>query len=171
MVSAGGRPLPGIRLAVVPKDELRPTAYATTSERGRYVAQHLSEGLHSVRTSTGYSFEVDMAGDAVFDIELPSVSLSGRVQVQGTARPAGGGWVSLVGPDAANSALPLGMPIASDGSFRFDGLREGEYMVRVTHRDFAEASRRLRVSGDEVVEFQLWPDGSEANGGASSRRY
>lgn len=156
-VSAGGRPLAGMRLAVVPKDERRPTAQATTSETGRYAVQDLSDGPYSVRTGTGYSFDVHVVRNATLNIELPSVSLSGRVEAQETARPVGGGMASLVGTDPADSPRPLGTPIASDGTFRFDGLRAGEYVVRISHRDFADVSRRVRVSSDEMVEFRLRP--------------
>lgn len=170
IVSAGGRRLAGMRLAVVPKDEQRPTAHATTSELGQYAVQGLSEGPYSVRTGTGYTFDVHVVRNAVLDIELPPVSLSGRVGAQGTARPVGGGLVSLAGPEAADVARPLAMPITSDGTFRFDGIRAGEYMVRVSHRDFAEASRRVRVSGDDVVEFRLRPHVDEVLDGTPYRR-
>ena len=156
-VSAGGAPLGGIEIAVVPKDRSRPMAYATTSELGRYAVQGISDGLHTVETRTGHSVDVYVAQHATLDLELPAISLSGTVRADRTDRPVAGGWVRLARVDASADSLAVvvGAPIDSDGRFRFDGLAEGEYIVRISHRDFEDVSRRLRIAGQEAVEFRL----------------
>ena len=154
---ADGRPLGGIDLAVVPLDPMRPVAHATTGEFGRYTVQGLSEGYYAVRTRTGHAFEVYVAADTTLDIDLPANSVSGTVQAGATERPVGGGWVRLARVEGAAGSPPvvLGMAIASDGRFRFDGLAAGEYVVSVAHRDFGDVSQRLHVVGDEALVFRL----------------
>ena len=75
-------------------------------------------------TRTGYSVDVYVAEHATLDLELPAISLSGTVRTDRTDRPVAGGWVRLARVDASADSLPvvLGAPIASDGSFRFEGL-------------------------------------------------
>ena len=165
-VSADGRPLGGIGIAVVPKDRSQPMAYATTSELGRYAVRGISDGLHTVETRTGHSADVYVAQHATLDIDLPAISLSGTVRADRTDRPVAGGWVRLARVDASADSLAvvLGAPIASDGGFRFEGLAKGEYIVRVSHRDFGGVSRRLHLAGREAVEFRLESDRGGGDG-------
>lgn len=158
-VRADGRPAEGIDLAVVPDDKLRPTAYATTGERGRYSVQGLSEGLHSVRTRGGHSFQVYVAHDATLDIELPAVSVSGTVRDSPTGNPVPGGWARLerVNAPPGLRTVAVASRIDGDGHFRFEGLARGVYVVHILHGDFADASRRIRVTGSETIGFHLMP--------------
>lgn len=50
-----------------------------------------------------------------------------------------------------------------DGSFRFDGLAEGEYMLRLVAPEFESHSRKLRIAGSERTEIILAPTTSEEN--------
>ena len=119
-------------------------------------------------TRTGYSVDVYVAEHATLDLELPAISLSGTVRADRTDRPVAGGWVRLARVDASADSLPvvLGAPIASDGSFRFEGLAKGEYIVRISHRDFGDVSRRLHIAGREAVEFRLESDHGGGDGRA-----
>lgn len=155
-VRAGGRPVGGIRLAVVPEDRSRPTAYATTGERGRYSVQGIARGAHSVRTRAGHSFDVHVERDAVLDIELPPVSLSGSVLADLAGQAVAGARVSLARTDDGDSQV--GTTSASDGSFRFDGLAVGDYRVRAFHRDYGDTSRSLYIGGSETVELRMQRD-------------
>ena len=154
---ADGRPLGGIDLAVVPLDPTRPVAHATTGEFGRYTVQGLSEGHYALRTRTGHAFEVYVAADTTLDIDLPANSVSGTVRAGATERPVGGGWARLARVEGAAGSPPvvLGMAVASDGRFRFDGLAAGEYVVSVAHRDSGDVSQRLHVAGDQLLVFRL----------------
>ena len=167
-VRAGGRPLAGIDLSVVPEDRSRPTAFVTTSELGQYAVQGISDGLHSVRTQTGYSFKVYVAQDATLDLELPQISLSGTVRDKRTSQPLASGWVRLTRVDAPSGLRPvaLGVQIDRDGEFRFEGLAKGDYVARISHRDFADVSRSLHITGSETVEFQLEPTQGEGRASA-----
>ena len=159
-VSADGLPVGGMPLTVVPADRSRPTAHVTTSELGRYAVQGMVEGPHTVRTRTGHSFDVHVDGDAVLDIEIPAVSLSGGLVDERTGRPVGGAGVRLVPAEGGEQSGPdsFGTLSASDGSFRFNGIPVGDYTVRVSHRDYADASRPLRIDGVENIDLGLRRD-------------
>lgn len=155
IVSAGGRALAGVRLAAMPEDRSRPVVYTRTNDLGRYAAVGISNGPHSVATDTGRSFPVAVAGSTNLDIELPPNELSGTVRAEAAGHPAAGAWVRLSRPEGDAPAVALRRQVASDGGFRFAGLDAGEYLVRVSHRDFAEVSRRVAVAGRQTLLFQL----------------
>lgn len=157
IVRAGGRPLGGVNLEVVPEDLSRPVVYATTDELGGYAAEGISDGLHSVQTQTGHSFDVHVEQRTTLNIELPQNSLAGTVRDGRTGRPVAGGWVRLVSADATAGSRPAALRarVASDGGFRFEGLAEGRYVVHVSHAGFGEVSQRVNVAGPEMVEFHL----------------
>ena len=157
LVTSGGRPIGGLDLWVVPEDRLAPKARTKTSEQGRYAVRGLSYGRHFVQTRTGHSFEVEVTPDATLDIELPAVSLSGTLQARRTGVPVAGGWARLERTDAPVGSRPvvLGTRVDGDGTFRFEGLVEGEYVVSVSNGGFEDASRRVRVTASEEVDFDL----------------
>ncbi len=151
-----GRPLGDIDLRVVPVDQSRPEAYVTTTERGRYEAQGLSEGLHIVRTRTGHSFETHVSRRTPFDIELPPISLSGVVRTERTRRPISWSQVQLRRAGASGSSrVLLTTRTGHDGMFRFDGLVAGEYVVRASRQGFENLSQRIGIFGNEIVELDL----------------
>ena len=156
-VTAGGRPLAGLVLTVLPADPSLPRVRTGTSDLGGYEALGLSEGPHFVRTLAGHTLQVYVGRDTAFDIELPANSLSGTVRRERTGEPLGGGAVRLrrVGAPIGSGHGPVNAKVTSDGSFRFAGLPEGEYSVRVTQRNFETASRRVRVAGAERVDILL----------------
>ena len=156
-VTAGGRPLAGLVLTVLPADPSLPRVRTDTSDLGGYEALGLSEGPHFVRTLAGHTLQVYVGRDTAFDIELPANSLSGTVRRERTGEPLGGGAVRLrrVGAPVGSGHGPVNAKVTSDGSFRFAGLPEGEYAVRVTQRNFETASRRVWVVGVERVDILL----------------
>ena len=156
-VTAGGRPLAGLVLTVLPADPSLPRVRTGTSDLGGYEALGLSEGPHFVRTLAGHTLQVYVGRDTAFDIELPANSVAGTVRRERTGEPLGGGAVRLrrVGAPVGSGHGPVDAKVTSDGSFRFAGLPEGEYAVRVTQRNFETASRRVRVAGAERVDILL----------------
>ena len=156
-VTAGGRPLAGLVLTVLPADPSLPRVRTDTSDLGGYEALGLSEGPHFVRTLAGHTLQVYVGRDTAFDIELPANSVAGTVRRERTGEPLGGGAVRLqrVGAPVGSGHGPVNAKVTSDGSFRFAGLPEGEYAVRVTQRNFETASRRVRVVGAERVDILL----------------
>ena len=161
-VTAGGRPLGGMVLRVLPANSSAPKGYTHTNHQGRYDVYGLAEGPHTVQMGP-HSFAVHVAQEAQdtpFDIELPAVSLAGVVRYAPTGRPVWGAEVQLRQGEGY-SDWAVTMP---DGTFHFDGLAAGEHVVRVSKPGLESLSQNLWIAGDEVVELHL----AEAAGGNDS---
>ncbi len=79
----------------------------------------------------------------------------GSVRAERTGKLVGGGRASLkrFDPPDGTRAVGLRSRIASDGTFVFDGLVGGEYIVRVSHPKFEDVSQRVQVGGIETLEL------------------
>ena len=165
-ITAGGRPLSGIQFRVLPARPSAPKARSRTNHQGRYDVYGIAEGLHLVRTAAGHSFEVHVAQDTQFDIELPAVSLAGVLRLASSGRPVSQAQVRLKRSgghsDFARTAL--------DGSFRFDGLVAGVYVVSVSEPGFERVSRNVWIAGDESLELELAENGWR-NGAPGEERH
>ena len=160
VVTAGGRPLGVARLALTPEDRSLPSAVATTNELGQYAAEGLGEGPYRVRIHTGHVFDVDVGADTVFDMRLPDISLAGTVKAAATGELIAPAWMELVRESSWGSVV-LEAHVASDGSFRFDGLVQGEYMLRVVAPQFESFSRKVWIAGAEFADIALVSTTSE----------
>ena len=150
-VTAGGRPLTSLELRVVPANPSAPTALSRTNHQGNYDLYGLTDGRHMMRTRAGHSFEVHVAQDTQFDIELSTVSLAGVVRYARTGQPI---WAADVRLKARDGYFDLAAT-QPDGTFRFDGLAAGEHVLSVSEPGFESLSRNLWIAGDEVVELDL----------------
>ena len=150
-VTAGGQPVGGIYLQVVPANPSMPVGSTETTRHGRYDVWGLSPGRHIVRTRAGQSFEVDIARQTSFDIELPRISVSGVVRSAQSMGPIGLAYVRLRG----SNGYRKGALTAADGTFHFQGLSAGEYMIRASQRGFEDRSQGLLVGGEESVTLEL----------------
>lgn len=154
-VLSGGEPIQGMSLSIVPKNLEHVAGFTKTDASGSYVVKGLSDGLHDVRTPTGYSLEIVIDGETTSDIELPQNSISGIVRSEQTRMPIGGGVVVVNGLDIPASQGPsVGIKtIGSDGTFSFVGLIEGDYEVEIVHPHAEKVFRRIRVEGSETIEL------------------
>ena len=160
VVSAAGHPVAGMELAIVPADRSQPAAQATTDRQGRYFATGLSDGRHFLRTRSGQSFEVAVAQQTLFDVEVLPNSLAGVVRLEQapgrTVPPAAGARVRLERVTAPpQRPLMLHRRIGRDGAFRFDGLLPGDYLVRISAEGHEKASRPVHVAGRKDMRFVL----------------
>lgn len=156
IVTVGVRPLGAVRLTLTPENRSLPSATATTSELGQYVAQGLADGRYVVRIRTGHRFEVDIGHDTVLDIRLPDISLAGTVVAAETGKSIVRAWVELARVNSSGmSPIVWESHVAGDGGFRIDGLAEGDYIVRAIAPDYQGLSRRMRLTGAEFVNLDL----------------
>ena len=164
-VTTEGRPLPNFVLLVGPLDMSGPAVEVRTTDSGHYDARGLSEGPHLVITATGHSFEVYVAGDTPFDMDLPSISLSGVVRAGKTGLPVRGALVRLYRAEGDGWIEVLSDWAGVEGEFRFDVLAAGEYDVDVWAPGFDSLSRHVQVVDHEVLELELKEQESLTAGG------
>ena len=153
VVTMEGRPLPDFLVRAVPSDLSGLVVEARTTDSGHYDARGLSQGPHTVVTPTGHAFEVHVAGDTTFDVDLPPISLSGVVRAKETGLPLRGALVRLYRVESWSDELRERAGL--DGEFRFNGLAAGEYAIYVTSTRFDDLQRRIHVVGHEVLELEL----------------
>ena len=129
-------------------DELDKHIYSfevrTNSERdGSYRLEGLIEGTYRIEVQTrSFTEDVVVDSDTNFDIQLGSLSLSGRVNASGSVR---GAQVRVIGSDKTVRSISLQMSVDSIGSYRFQGLPSGRYTIRVNHPDYEEKSQSIML--------------------------
>ena len=157
IVQSGAKPLSGMRLSVLPKDPRTPGASTTTTAIGAYWIHGLSDGLHRIKTHTGYSYDVVVSGQTVRDISLTPISLSGTVTSNLTGLPLPGIRVRLEGKNGHEGVgdLTLTSRTGSDGTFVFNGLIHGPYSLHVSHSDFETTTRDIQIDGIQSVSLSL----------------
>ena len=151
VVTAGGRSVPGIDVEATPVDKSLTSGETRTLGNGAYVIDGLDDGEYVVRVR-GRSFRVDLLGDTYYDVELGPFAISGTVRAKG---PVLGAVVKATPVEVGSGGEDR---VDSRGSFRIDGLEEGEYTVRVSLPGYQETARTVFVgSVIENLDVHLSP--------------
>ena len=107
----------------------------------------------------GRSFSVELSGDTSYDVELGPLAISGVVRAE---RPVLGALVTAT-PMSAEDGSGGKDGVDSRGSFRIDGLHEGEYTVRVSHPGYGEVSRTVYL-GSGIEDLDIYLSSSPTDG-------
>ena len=158
VVTAGGRPIPGIDIEATPRDKSSTSGKSTTTSSGAYEIDGLDEGEYEIRVR-GRSFGVELSGDTPYDVELGPLAISGVVRAEGPVR----GALVTATPTSAEGGSGGEDRVDSRGSFRIDGLHEGEYTVGVSHPGYQEVSRTVSV-GSAIENFDVYLSLSPTDG-------
>jgi hypothetical protein len=131
-VTQGGKPAANKQLWMRPVDDKSGTLYrADTSEDGQYEIEELPAGEYRLRVEEDIRRAITMAGDAVLNIDIPSVQLSARVVEDGGLVPIVGAKVYLIG-SAPETARVRGDAQSDDfGQFTLTGIEPGEIVLMV----------------------------------------
>ncbi|MYD45531.1 MAG: carboxypeptidase regulatory-like domain-containing protein [Gammaproteobacteria bacterium] len=104
----------------------------------------------------------------IYEIEIPSRAFTRRVNIdrdrkvdfdvgaselKGTVRSTSSrnNLYVLIKGDVDDREITAWTQILEDGSYRFPGLPQGQYSVRVTHPEFQAQSQRVKVESKGVV--------------------
>ena len=158
MVTAGGRPIPGIDIEATPLDKSLTSGKSTTTSSGAYVIDGLDDGEYVVRVR-GRSFSVELSGDTLYDVGLGPLAISGVVRAEG---PVPGALVTATSTSAEGGSGGEDR-VDSRGSFRIDGLHKGKYTVRVSHPGYQEVSRTVFL-GSAIEDFDVYLSSSPTDG-------
>lgn len=131
-VTQAGKPLAHKSVWMRPVENNNDTLYrASTSEDGEYEIQGLPPTDYFMRADEDISRRIAVAGDAVINIEIPSVQLSARVLEAGGSVPIVGASVYLRG-SAPETARVRGDKQTDDfGQFSMTGIDQGEVVLMV----------------------------------------
>jgi hypothetical protein len=133
-VTQAGEPVVGKNIWMQPVEDKSDTRYhSSTSGDGQYEIEGLPPGDYFLRAAGDISRRITMtgAGDAVLNIDIPSVQLSARVVEDGGVVPIVGANVYLRG-SAPETALVRGDKQTDDfGQFALTGIEPGEIVLMV----------------------------------------
>lgn len=149
VVTAGGRPISGVDVEATPLDKALTSGESRTMGNGAYAINGLDDGEYVVRVR-GRSFGVELSGETYYDLELGPLAISGTVRAEGPVR---GALVTATPTTAGGSGGDD--QVDSRGSFRIDGLAEGEYTVRVSHTGHQETSQTVYL-GSAIENFDIY---------------
>ena len=131
-VTRGGKPLAEVWLEPRPAVEQPVFIYgASTSKDGEYVIEDLAAGEYAVFVGGYKSRPVRIAGDTVFDIEVPLTQLSGRVLEEGGKVPVVAAGVEIWSAEPASARIRLHDSSDHFGQFALAGLEPGDFLLTV----------------------------------------
>ena len=137
-VLAGTRPIPAMPLSLVPLNDAMPSARTTTGEGGRFAFAGLDDGEYEVEVQLGFrgtsrSSAVTVFGETVSDVRLGPYSISGTI---GPGFRKDVVQARLVAP--GDEAVIHRVLVEGNGTYRFDGLDQGDYLVSHSSPYFGE---------------------------------
>jgi protocatechuate 3,4-dioxygenase beta subunit len=172
VVSIAGEPLAGAQ--VVARNETTMSfARAVTGSDGRYALEGLADGRYELiatdpEATSSVEREVDLTGDQVVDLELPTARVSGFVRrvedrsplanVAVTIEPRGGS--TAVGRGAFWLTRQRSDTTDEQGRFSVDGVAEGQWIVRARRDGYAVGEASVALDGRtgvDDVQIELTP--------------
>ncbi len=131
-VTQGGKPAADKNVWMSPVDNKSDTLYRVrTAEDGHYEIEGLPSGDYRLRADEDISRAVTIAGDAVLNIDIPSVQLSARVVEDGGSVPIVGANAYIRGTAPETSRVRGDKPTDDFGQFAFTGIEPGEIVLMV----------------------------------------
>jgi hypothetical protein len=150
------RPVAGARIALFGAADGRPLSRTQSDRQGMYRFARMREGYYVVRCSAdGFAESRSHQGAAAIysgkEARL-DFSLEAGLQIRGIVVSQNGDPVlqALVvhsSEDGPQSGPPQVITTDHEGRFLISGLRDTQYLLTVSHRDFLELAVRVRPSG------------------------
>jgi hypothetical protein len=131
-VTKGGKPLAGRSVRMRPAEDKSDTLYhVTTQADGSYEIEGLPPGDYRLRADEDISRFVNMAGDTVLNIDIPSVQLAIRVVEDAGAVPIVGAKAYVRGSEPATARVRGDRQADDFGEFRLTGIEPGDIMLLI----------------------------------------
>lgn len=155
-MTRGGEPLANVPVGPVPRD-MQPAVYVggtETSADGTYVIEDLPPGRYSLMVERHYTPPLEIAGDTVFDFDVPGGQISGRVLDARGNQPIAYAQLNVypVEPDEMQQPEPYGSDAA--GRFTVLGLEAGEYIVTAYKPGYEIVRKRITYE-TKLAELQI----------------
>lgn len=154
-----GKPLTGVWLEprpAVPGDVY--TYGASTSQTGNYVIDDLAPGEYTIRIEGFKSRPFQVAGDTVFDIDVPSAQLGGRVLEDNGKVPIAEAQLNVWPVDRKSSQIWAFDRSDHYGRFALAGLEPGDFVMTVYKPGYEMYRERIAYSSPVVMTIRLGRD-------------
>jgi hypothetical protein len=154
-VVRGEKPVAFKSVTAFPKNSESAAATGETDQNGLYTIMGLSEGDYVISLGSEWKKPLRISGDTVLDIELSSLSVSGRVLEEQSGKPLSHVTVQVRGVGAAvDSGIRRTAATDSLGRFFVEGLEPGQYQLVAHKSGFMVATEKLSVpASSEPVLF------------------
>lgn len=138
---------------------------STTDFAGRFEADGLERGVHTITVSNGsgalrYSQQVDLQQDEeAIVIRIPETHIRGRIIDASDGSPIAGASLSI-SSSKDEGWSPSNTVSAMDGTFEFRNIGDGEWKVEAKKDGYAAATQNLQLQPDQDVDnmdFSLQP--------------
>lgn len=155
-VTQRGRPVAGVWLTPRPAEEGEVYFYgATTSPNGNYVIEDLIPGEYAIRIEGFKSRSFQVAGDTVFDIDVPSAQLGGQVLEDNGKVPIAEAQLNVWPVDRKSSKIFAFDRSDHYGRFALAGLEPGDFVMTVYKPGYEMYRERIAYSSPIVMTIRL----------------
>ncbi|MXZ55588.1 MAG: carboxypeptidase regulatory-like domain-containing protein [Gammaproteobacteria bacterium] len=147
-VKAGTEGFGEYQIVARPQNERYPVKIKKTKSDGSYRFEDLVPDTYEIEIpSRAFTQQVEIRGDKKLDIDVGASELTGTVRSTSSMNEL---YVLIKG-DVEDREISAWTQIMEDGSYRFPGLPQGRYSVRVTHPEFQARSQRVNLNRKSVV--------------------
>jgi hypothetical protein len=146
-VTQNGKPMPGTSIWVRPVERPDDILYsARSAENGSYEIDGLAAGEYEIAADQAPAGRIRIADESVFNIEVPSTQLGGRVLEAGGAVPIIGAGVHVMGLEKATSRVRVYKESDHFGQFALTGVEPGEIILSVYKPGYEMYRERIAFS-------------------------
>jgi hypothetical protein len=156
-VTRAGESVSGTTVWAWPVEDQGSRYEAQTSPKGTYEIENLVEGDYtvSVEAGAGVVRRARLSGDTVFDIEVPSTQLAGRVLEDGSTVPIVGAGIHVVGAKA-EPLIRVYQESDHFGQFEVTGFDPADLLVSVYKPGYEMFRERIAYGSPETdLAFRL----------------
>lgn len=146
-VTAGSKGFGEYQIVARPRTERYPVRMKKTESDGSYRFEDLVPDRYEIEIpSRAFTRRVNVDGDKRVDFDVGASELKGTVR---STNSLNNRYVLIKG-DVDDRKITAWTRIMEDGSYRFRGLPQGTYVVRVTHPDYQTHSQSVNVNSKRV---------------------
>jgi hypothetical protein len=127
----------------------------TTAENGEYAIENVPNGEFELIVQSYQRPGVRVAGDTVFDIDIPEAQLSGRVLEEGSKIPVVGAMIDVRRAQPRANGYRLGDLSDHFGQFAVRGLETGEFVLTVYKAGY-ELYRAPLSYGSPIADMTIY---------------
>jgi hypothetical protein len=140
-------------VSAAPHDPESAAASGETDRNGLYAVDGLSDGNYEISVGGQAAKTLRIAGDSVLDIELPALSLSGRVAEANSGQPLSG--VSVRVQPVGSASDYRSVVTDSQGRFTVEGLEPRQYQLVALKRGFKVSTETVSVPASSELVVAL----------------